>query len=127
MTTSLSRGISTSMFFKLWTRAPLTTILLGIRRLPTLQLLELAFDDGAIFFQLRSGLSLEAKHESRLSVGRPNQPPTFRELDADAVYVDNIVVLAEIFRGLLCDHELLIIRAIHSDFRSRDAFGQVRQ
>src|SRR5438093_462608 len=115
------------MFFKLWTRAPLTTILPAIRPLLAFQTFELLFDDGAIFFQLLSRLRLEAMQQGGLSIGRPNKPPTLGELDPDTIHVDDIIVLAEIFFGLLCDDIFLVIRAIDSDLRRRYTLGQIRQ
>src|SRR5262245_14181147 len=89
--------------------------------------LKLLFDDGAIFFQLFSALILEAKPESGLSIRRPDPPPPLGKLNADAVHVDDIVALAEIFLGFLCDDKFLIVRAIDSDFRRRYTLGQIRK
>src|SRR6185437_10666943 len=40
--------------------------------------------------------SLEAKHEHRLRVGRPYQPPPIAEEHACAVHVDHVVRLPEV-------------------------------
>ena len=108
MTTSWSRGISRSMFLRLWTRAPLMTIWPAIRRLYWLsRLFEFLFDHGAIFFELIGGLRFESKHQRRLGIGRANQPPALGELHAHAVDIDDIVMLAKIFRRFLGDDEFL--------------------
>ena len=77
MTTSRSRGISRSMFFKLWTRAPLMTIWPGISSLTVLQLFQLILDDVAVLFEFFWGLGLESEDQGGLGVGGANQPPTF--------------------------------------------------
>src|SRR5262249_57681707 len=88
---------------------------------------KVVFDDGAIFFQFLSSLSLEAKHESGLSIRRSDEPPSLGKLNADAVHVDNVVVLAKILLGFLCYDKFLVVRPFDSDFRRRYTFAQIRK
>ena len=60
----------------------------GHGRLLSLELLELLFDQGPVFLQLRRGLCFEAQHQRGLRVGGADQSPAVREAHANAVDID---------------------------------------
>src|SRR5215471_1616116 len=96
MTTSRSRGISTSMFLRLCPRAPRMTMLPAISVLPLVADLlprrgHRALENGAVFGEVLVGIGLEAHHQRGLRVGRAQQSPSVRELNACAVEIDEVV------------------------------------
>ena len=62
-------------------------------------------------------LSLEAQHERRLRVGGPDQSPSFGELNAYTIEINDVIVLAEIFGGPLGNSKFLLVGTVHADLR----------
>src|SRR5690349_21551188 len=129
ITTSRSRGISTSTFLRLCSRAPRTTML-PAKRLPASQLRahdrDGALDGVPVLRERLRAVRLEAQHEDGLGVRRPHEAPAVREADAHPVDVDDLV--AEVTEPLaydLGDAELDRVGAVDPDLGGRVRRRQV--
>src|SRR5215467_379967 len=133
MTTSRSRGISTSMFLRLCPRAPRMTMLPAISVLPLVADLlprrgHGALENGAVFGEVLAGIGLEAHHQRGLRVGRAQQSPSVREPNARAIEIDDVVPGgSETVAHAIGDAELEIVGAVDSDLRRGRRGRQIGQ
>src|SRR5205814_5154380 len=71
------------------------------------------------------GAGLESHHDYGLGVRCADQSPAIAENDASAVNGDDLVAAGEVFRSLLDDTELPVVRAIDANLGSGDEAGHV--
>src|SRR5262249_50738459 len=135
MTTSRSRGISTSMFLRLCPRAPRMTMLPAMSTLASALAADLlarrgdgALEDGAVVGEMLAGVGFEAHDQRGLRVRRPQQTPAVLETHARTVEIDQIVAGgAQSVAHPVGDAELELVGTVDPDLRRGRGGRQVGQ
>src|SRR4051812_29785823 len=68
-----------------------------------------------------------SRHDHRLRIRRPDQPPPVAEEDAHAVDVDDVVLRPEMLHRLVDEPELLLLVDLDANLGRRHEFRHVRK